>query len=167
MHFLFSLCVQAQWYHQGAEPLGRPWQRGDVVGCLVDMDERTMMVTVNGELLFDGRGSELAAKDFDISDGLFKFVHRIILTLKICHDSEINSPLRSRNLQMNCYFPWFLRPAASGESRGEPGGEAKLGPLRWFSAVLHCLWPAGGISTICCQHGQRPSSVDELATASV
>uniref|UniRef100_H3C4X6 Ryanodine receptor 2b (cardiac) n=1 Tax=Tetraodon nigroviridis TaxID=99883 RepID=H3C4X6_TETNG len=61
---------EAQWYHQGAEPLGRSWQRGDVVGCLVDMDESTMMITLNGELLFDARGSELAAKDFDISDGL-------------------------------------------------------------------------------------------------
>lgn len=28
-----------------------------------------MMITLNGELIFDGRGSELAAKDFEISDG--------------------------------------------------------------------------------------------------
>lgn len=86
--FLFPWCVQAQWYHQGSEPLGRPWQRGDVVGCLVDMDECAMMITLNGELLFDGRGSELAAKDFDISDGLlFRFVHLIILQRNICHGS--------------------------------------------------------------------------------
>lgn len=70
--------MQAQWYHQGADPLGRPWQKGDVVGCLVDMDECTMMITLNGELLFDGRGSELAAKDFEISDGsLFKLCSKI------------------------------------------------------------------------------------------
>uniref|UniRef100_A0A8C4H809 Ryanodine receptor 2b (cardiac) n=1 Tax=Dicentrarchus labrax TaxID=13489 RepID=A0A8C4H809_DICLA len=61
---------EAQWYHQGVEPLGRPWQRGDVVGCLVDMAESTMMVTLNGEVLFNDRGSELAAKDFDIKDDL-------------------------------------------------------------------------------------------------
>lgn len=30
-----------------------------------------MMITLNGELLFGGRGSELAARDFDISDGLW------------------------------------------------------------------------------------------------
>uniref|UniRef100_A0A671YWR5 Ryanodine receptor 2 n=1 Tax=Sparus aurata TaxID=8175 RepID=A0A671YWR5_SPAAU len=65
---------EAQWYHQGIEPLGRPWQRGDVVGCLVDMAERTMMVTLNGEVLFNDRGSELAAKDFDIKDGLLPVV---------------------------------------------------------------------------------------------
>lgn len=68
--FLSSRCFQAQWYHRGGEPLGRPWQRGDVVGCLVDMAECTMMVTLNGEVLFNDRGSELAAKDFDIKDGV-------------------------------------------------------------------------------------------------
>ncbi len=71
---LSSRLVQAQWYHQGVEPLGRQWQSGDVVGCLVDMAERTMMVTLNGELLFNDRGSELAAKDFDIRDGLDQFL---------------------------------------------------------------------------------------------
>lgn len=33
-----------------------------------------MMVTLNGELLFNDRGSELAAKNFDIRDGLQKFL---------------------------------------------------------------------------------------------
>ncbi|XP_071766090.2 ryanodine receptor 2-like [Centroberyx gerrardi] len=65
---------KAQWYHQGGEPLGRPWQRGDVVGCLADMAECTMTVTLNGEVLFNDRGSELAAKDFDIRDGLLPVV---------------------------------------------------------------------------------------------
>lgn len=70
VYFLCHCCFQAQWYHQGGELLGRPWLRGDVVGCLVDMADRTMMVTLNGELLFNNRGSELAAKDFDLRDGM-------------------------------------------------------------------------------------------------
>lgn len=39
------------------------------MGCLVDMAERTMMITLNGEVQFNNRGSELAAEDFDIMDG--------------------------------------------------------------------------------------------------
>lgn len=50
--------------------MGRPWLRGDVVGCLVDMAECTMMVTLNGEVLFNDTGSELAARDFEIRDGV-------------------------------------------------------------------------------------------------
>ncbi|XP_068183975.1 ryanodine receptor 2 isoform X2 [Antennarius striatus] len=65
---------EAQWCHQGLDHLGRPWQKGDVVGCLVDLTQCTMMVTLNGELLFNDRGSELAAKDFEIRDGLLPVV---------------------------------------------------------------------------------------------
>ncbi|XP_054654360.1 ryanodine receptor 2 isoform X4 [Dunckerocampus dactyliophorus] len=65
---------EALWCHQGGEPLGRAWRSGDVVGCLLDMAERTMMVTLNGELLFNNRGSELAARDFDIRDGLLPII---------------------------------------------------------------------------------------------
>lgn len=79
-HKTTSSLLQAQWCHQGAEPLGRTWQKGNVVGCLLDMDERTMVVTLNGEVLFNDRGSELVAKDFDAKDGwkLFWF------TLYVC-----------------------------------------------------------------------------------
>ncbi|XP_062422699.1 ryanodine receptor 2 [Pungitius pungitius] len=65
---------EAQWHHAGVEPLGRPWHGDDVVGCLVDMAERTMIVALNGEVLFNDRGSELAAKDFHIADGLLPVV---------------------------------------------------------------------------------------------
>ncbi|XP_068597641.1 ryanodine receptor 2-like [Brachionichthys hirsutus] len=65
---------EAQWCHRGIDPLGRRWQKGDVVGCLLDMTQRTMMVTLNGELLFNDRGSELAARDFDVRDGLLPVV---------------------------------------------------------------------------------------------
>uniref|UniRef100_A0A8C4LDX0 Ryanodine receptor 2 n=1 Tax=Equus asinus asinus TaxID=83772 RepID=A0A8C4LDX0_EQUAS len=60
---------KAQRWHQGNEHYGRSWQAGDVVGCMVDMTEHTMMFTLNGEILLDDSGSELAFKDFDVGDG--------------------------------------------------------------------------------------------------
>ncbi|KAK7901892.1 hypothetical protein WMY93_018661 [Mugilogobius chulae] len=72
--FVFS-GDEAQWYHQGGVPLGTlPWQRGDVVGCMLDMSERTIKVALNGDLLFNEKGSELVAKDFLINDGLLPVV---------------------------------------------------------------------------------------------
>nr|XP_055028049.1 ryanodine receptor 2 [Misgurnus anguillicaudatus] len=60
---------KGQWWHGGAERLGGIWQRGDVIGCLLDLTRCTMMVTLNGELLLNTRGSELTVKDFNRSDG--------------------------------------------------------------------------------------------------
>lgn len=39
------------------------------MGCMVDMTEHTMMFTLNGEILLDDSGSELAFKDFDAGEG--------------------------------------------------------------------------------------------------
>lgn len=39
------------------------------MGCMVDMNEHTMIFTLNGEILLDDSGSELAFKDFDVGDG--------------------------------------------------------------------------------------------------
>lgn len=69
---LSNLCVcalQAQRWHQGNEHFGRSWLPGDVVGCMVDLNEHTMMFTLNGEVLLDDSGSELAFKDFEVWEG--------------------------------------------------------------------------------------------------
>lgn len=60
---------QVQRWHQGNEHFGRVWQTGDVVGCMVDLNERTMLFTLNGEVLLDDSGSELAFKDFEVGQG--------------------------------------------------------------------------------------------------
>nr|XP_033467469.1 ryanodine receptor 2-like isoform X2 [Epinephelus lanceolatus] len=60
---------KVQRWHQGNEHFGRAWQTGDVVGCMVDLNEHTMMFTLNGEVLLDDSGSELAFKDFEVGEG--------------------------------------------------------------------------------------------------
>uniref|UniRef100_A0A8C4R1B8 B30.2/SPRY domain-containing protein n=1 Tax=Eptatretus burgeri TaxID=7764 RepID=A0A8C4R1B8_EPTBU len=60
---------KAQRCHQGGEQFGRPWLRGDVVGCLIDLNDCYMMFTINGEILLDDSGSEFAFHDFAIREG--------------------------------------------------------------------------------------------------
>uniref|UniRef100_A0A8D0E9V2 Ryanodine receptor 2 n=1 Tax=Salvator merianae TaxID=96440 RepID=A0A8D0E9V2_SALMN len=60
---------KAQRWHQGNEHFGRSWLTGDIVGCMIDLNERTIMFTLNGEILLDDSGSELAFKDFEVGDG--------------------------------------------------------------------------------------------------
>ncbi|CAN0250954.1 unnamed protein product [Lampetra fluviatilis] len=60
---------RAQRWHLGSEHFGRDWQGGDIVGCLIDLNDRCMMFTINGEVLLNDSGSELAFRDFEISEG--------------------------------------------------------------------------------------------------
>lgn len=59
---------------------------------MVDMNEHTMMFTLNGEILLDDSGSELAFKDFDVGDGkstMFCVVFKFAATLRrFCRSSR-------------------------------------------------------------------------------
>ncbi|XP_077359216.1 ryanodine receptor 2 [Festucalex cinctus] len=76
---------KVQRWHQGNEHFGRPWQAADVVGCMVDLNEQTMMFTLNGEVLLDDSGSELAFKDFDVGEGFIP-----VCSLGVCQSGRIN-----------------------------------------------------------------------------
>uniref|UniRef100_A0A8C9RP23 Ryanodine receptor 2 n=1 Tax=Scleropages formosus TaxID=113540 RepID=A0A8C9RP23_SCLFO len=76
---------KAQRWHQGNEHFGRSWQPADVVGCMVDMNERTMMFTLNGEVLLDDSGSELAFKDFEVWEGFIP-----VCSLGVCQVGRMN-----------------------------------------------------------------------------
>ncbi|XP_028285731.1 ryanodine receptor 2 [Parambassis ranga] len=76
---------KVQRWHQGNEHFGRAWQTGDVVGCMVDLKEQTMMFTLNGEVLLDDSGSELAFKDFEVGEGFIP-----ACSLGVCQVGRMN-----------------------------------------------------------------------------
>ncbi|KAK6024413.1 SPRY domain protein, partial [Ostertagia ostertagi] len=57
-------------WHQGAESYGKEWKIGDVVGCFLDLNDRTISFSLNGELLLDPSGSEMAFDNVLCGDGL-------------------------------------------------------------------------------------------------
>ncbi|KAI4540342.1 hypothetical protein MG293_009383 [Ovis ammon polii] len=59
---------RGQRWHQGSGYFGRTWQPGDVVGCMINLDDASMIFTLNGELLITNKGSELAFADYEIDN---------------------------------------------------------------------------------------------------
>ncbi|CAB3399073.1 unnamed protein product [Caenorhabditis bovis] len=57
-------------WHQGPEAYGKEWKVGDVVGCFLDLNDRTISFSLNGELLLDPSGSEMAFDNVVCGDGL-------------------------------------------------------------------------------------------------
>lgn len=55
--------------HAGSRYFGLPWKEGDVVGCMINMEDKSMIFTLNGELLITSKGSELCFTDFETEDG--------------------------------------------------------------------------------------------------
>ncbi|XP_071378264.1 ryanodine receptor 3-like, partial [Centroberyx affinis] len=55
--------------HAGSRYFGRSWNKGDVVGCMINMEDKSMIFTLNGELLITNKGSELCFADFETEDG--------------------------------------------------------------------------------------------------
>lgn len=55
--------------HTGSRLFGRCWHAGDVVGCMINMQDKSMIFTLNGEILITTKGSELCFTDFDAEDG--------------------------------------------------------------------------------------------------
>lgn len=68
--------------HAGSRYFGHPWKKGDVVGCMINMEDKSMIFTLNGELLITNKGSELCFADFETEDGEelnFVLIHSFIV----------------------------------------------------------------------------------------
>ncbi|XP_066532570.1 ryanodine receptor 3 [Hoplias malabaricus] len=55
--------------HMGSHFFGRTWNSGDVVGCMINMEDKSIIFTLNGEILITNKGSELCFADFETEDG--------------------------------------------------------------------------------------------------
>ncbi|XP_059908188.1 ryanodine receptor 3-like isoform X1 [Gadus macrocephalus] len=55
--------------NMGSRFFGRSWRAGDVVGCMINMEDKSMVFTLNGEILITNKGSELCFADFETEDG--------------------------------------------------------------------------------------------------
>uniref|UniRef100_A0A8C7FDW2 Ryanodine receptor 3 n=1 Tax=Oncorhynchus kisutch TaxID=8019 RepID=A0A8C7FDW2_ONCKI len=60
---------KGQRLNMGSRFFGRCWHAGDVVGCMINMEDKSMIFTLNGEILITNKGSELCFADFETEDG--------------------------------------------------------------------------------------------------
>lgn len=66
--YLFDGSV-ARKLHGGSAPFGKTWHVGDIIGCMLDLNNRTITFSMNGELMMDLIGQEIAFKD--IAEGAY------------------------------------------------------------------------------------------------
>ncbi|XP_041353187.1 ryanodine receptor-like isoform X2 [Gigantopelta aegis] len=52
-----------------AESYGKMWQTGDVIGCMLDMHDKTVSFSFNGEQMMDDLGQEIAFREIDVDIG--------------------------------------------------------------------------------------------------
>ncbi|KAM7538970.1 hypothetical protein Aperf_G00000057777 [Anoplocephala perfoliata] len=65
---------QARKYHREGRPYGKRCEPGDVIGCMLNLNERTILFSLNGEVMMDPLGHEIAYKDIKPQDGYFRSV---------------------------------------------------------------------------------------------
>ncbi|KAL5105243.1 Ryanodine receptor 2 [Taenia crassiceps] len=60
---------QARKYHRDGRPYGKRCEPGDVIGCMLNLNERSITFSLNGEIMMDPLGQEIAFKDIKVNYG--------------------------------------------------------------------------------------------------
>ncbi|KAK3094056.1 hypothetical protein FSP39_023525 [Pinctada imbricata] len=68
LSYTFDGLIGRKW-NQGAEQYGKNWRPGDVIGCMLDLTDRTITFSLNGELMMDSLGQEIAFRGIDTDEG--------------------------------------------------------------------------------------------------
>lgn len=61
-------CQAARKWHQGSDAFGKQCQQSDVVGVMIDLQDKTVCFSLNGEFLMDALGSECAFEKVVVGD---------------------------------------------------------------------------------------------------
>ncbi|XP_053538759.1 ryanodine receptor 2 isoform X6 [Ictalurus punctatus] len=108
---------KGQWWHGSTAPFGHVWQKGDVIGCLLDLTRRTMMVTLNGELQLNTYGSEIASKGFTATGG---FVPVCVLGVNQVGQLNLGQQVNSLKYFSVCGLQEGYQPFALNMSKDPP-----------------------------------------------
>uniref|UniRef100_A0A915DIR8 B30.2/SPRY domain-containing protein n=1 Tax=Ditylenchus dipsaci TaxID=166011 RepID=A0A915DIR8_9BILA len=113
-------------WHQGAEQYGREWKIGDVIGCFLDLNDRTISFSMNGELLLDPSGSEMAFDNVVPIDGFVP-----AMTIAAGQKGKFNFGQDSNSLKYftTCGLQEGFEPFCVNMYRGMPMWYAKRLPM--------------------------------------
>ncbi|CAD6199567.1 unnamed protein product [Caenorhabditis auriculariae] len=123
-------------WHQGPETYGKEWKIGDVVGCFLDLNDRTISFSLNGELLLDPSGSEMAFDNVMNGEGLVP-----AMTLGSGQKGRLNFGQTSNSLKFftTCGLQEGYEPFCVNMYRNMP---------MWFAKQLACFEDIGPTSQI-------------------
>ncbi|CAF4506903.1 unnamed protein product, partial [Rotaria sp. Silwood2] len=57
-----------RFHHNTYDRFGKQWTKNDVVGCMIDLHDKTISFSLNGELMLDNYGNETAFDGLDIDE---------------------------------------------------------------------------------------------------
>ncbi|CAF4536891.1 unnamed protein product, partial [Rotaria magnacalcarata] len=60
-----------RFHHNSFDRFGKQWTKNDVVGCMIDLHDKTISFSLNGELMLDNFGSETAFDGLEMDDAGF------------------------------------------------------------------------------------------------
>ena len=66
---IYSFGRQGEKQNELCEKFGKVWSKGDVVGCFVDIGQRSIAFSLNGQMMMDVTGRESAFDHFNIAGG--------------------------------------------------------------------------------------------------
>ncbi|XP_025103910.1 ryanodine receptor-like isoform X4 [Pomacea canaliculata] len=66
----FDGYMARKWHMGNHEAFGKQWQKGDVIGCMLDLHDNTISFSLNGELMMDSLGQEIAFRNVQTEDGI-------------------------------------------------------------------------------------------------